>query len=256
MCRDKSLTPCPERKGGCGSAENTSAWWRTRASFRSCNGTDNRLGWYTHEGRHRDWSSYYAHYRLHLNHADVLLKIDDDIIFVHGLRDLVVYVQRERPSGWVFPSIINNDVMGLWQMKDQHMQTLRYDVANVLPIRLMWERHRRNDFKTDGSDAPFSSAMVCSVVNVSRGRPPKYSLEKRCPLTSWSSDWNAAMRSVSQLLTRPAHFLCPAKATRVWPHLKRVSINFFAGTGAHVKARFGEMLQCSVFEPPRLAPWG
>ena len=49
---------------------------------------------------------------------------------------------------------------------------------------------------------------------------------------------------VANALT-PRCLLCPTKASRVWQHPTRVSINVFAGTGMYTKAIFGEMLRHS-----------
>ena len=203
------------------------------------------------------WLRYYRHYASSLGSDDVLLKIDDDIVHIEDLHALISYTQTYRPQGWVYPSIVNNDIAAKWQMRDGSLQPDAYDLEHVPAFAFVWARRHEAGF-AGGTAAPFTEpGAICRAptsaelttfrtTHAADVRPPK----RLCRPTSWNAQWsqdpNAALRALAHWLLDP--LALPCAALHVWSRPTRVSINLFAGIGAHVREVFTEIVSMGAGE--------
>lgn len=59
---------------------------------------------------HEKYTPYYAYYKNNLKDDDILIKSDDDILYVHNLDKFVNLMMNNKKYGLYFPNIVNNDV--------------------------------------------------------------------------------------------------------------------------------------------------
>jgi len=65
------------------------------------------------------WTGYYAYYAEHLTADNILIKCDDDVVFIGGLPALLAQVRRDSPRRLLYyPSTVNNDVAAAFQAAD------------------------------------------------------------------------------------------------------------------------------------------
>ena len=62
------------------------------------------------------WAYYYQHYLHHLQDDDILIKCDDDIVYI-DLDKYGQFLNRVNNDGLYFPNIVNNDVCAYLQTK-------------------------------------------------------------------------------------------------------------------------------------------
>ena len=74
------------------------------------------------------WAPYYAYYKNNLNDDDILIKSDDDILYIQNLDKFVNLMLDNRKYGLYFPNIVNNDVAFKFQCEygiiPPHMHSL------------------------------------------------------------------------------------------------------------------------------------
>ena len=65
------------------------------------------------------WKGYYAHYARSLRDDDLLVKCDDDVVFIANLHTLLAFARADGGAHHLyFPSIVNNDVSAVFQAAD------------------------------------------------------------------------------------------------------------------------------------------
>lgn len=192
-----------------------------------------------------DWKLYYAHYAsaANLRDHDVLLKVDDDVAFIHNLGALVRFVRERRPWGWVYPSIVNNDVMAHWQAHDG-IWSFSARNLEVPALRSVWQRR---------------GGTFCAKTQSRRDHPytftPRFDANQR-PLrdpNAWFEDANTALHAIRHFLRAPPEAYA-RNITHAWTHNTRVSINLVCGAGRYVRAVFGKLGTSSKFPLPD-EPW-
>lgn len=78
------------------------------------------------------WKGYYAYYARpgELAPDDLLVKCDDDIVFIGGLHALLAYARRDAGAHLLYyPSIVNNDVAASFQAADGLITDAEYVVG-------------------------------------------------------------------------------------------------------------------------------
>ncbi|KAL1521259.1 hypothetical protein AB1Y20_020929 [Prymnesium parvum] len=183
-----------------------------------------------------DWKVYYAHYAspANLKHGDVLIKVDDDVAYLFQLDALVTFTRLHRPWGWVYPSIVNNDIMAHWQAHDGIWNFSHRDLQ-VPALRFVWAR-RANTFSSPSQSK--------------QGQPyTQVRFDKHGDPGAWYADANASLRSIRYFLRRPPSAFA-RNITHAWVHNTRVSINVVAGSGRFVRAAFSILANDSRFPLP------
>ena len=192
-----------------------------------------------------DWKVAYSFYatKEHLADDDILVKIDDDVPYIHNLYALI----REAGSanGFVYPSIVNNDVLFHWQLHDKIITPTASDLK-VPSIRYVWERRAYDDFKRTGVQGlPYTG-------KVKAGDDPACHQRTDCSKTSgsgaWYQDYRTALITIRAFLDKPDRFA--VNVTHVWHQNTRVSVNMLAGRGAHVRKVYSELTKYDKFPLP------
>ena len=63
------------------------------------------------------WKGYYAHYARTLAGDDLLIKCDDDVVFIANLHKLIAFARADAGAHHLyFPSVVNNDVSAFFQV--------------------------------------------------------------------------------------------------------------------------------------------
>lgn len=156
--------------------------------------------------------SWYAHA---LQPTDIILKLDDDVVYMVGL-DRLVQTARTRPDiGVLFPNIVNNDVGAAWQLHDGMLSE-----ADLLQCHPKVVEHLMLPPLQKGPSID-TSTTICSGVG-------------QVPLTgwikpAWFQDPGCANAAFAKFLANPENF--KQDLLHVWHH-NRTSINVFAMTGA------------------------
>lgn len=151
------------------------------------------------------WKGYYAHYAALLGTADVLIKCDDDVVFIGNLPALLSTVRRESAGSHeqqhllYYPSIVNNDVSAVFQAADGVIK----DPAYVVRLRPSIEEGRHS----------------------------------RTPMSDWFNCSHCARHVHGLFLENPDRFF--TGCVHEWHVAARVPINFFAMRGAAVRQHFG-----------------
>jgi len=82
------------------------------------------------------WPSWYDYYSKELTNDDILIKADDDVVFIYNLGSLVDFIRSRRADDLavVFPNIINNEVGAYWQLQEDMLPqpTSLYPVMKTL----------------------------------------------------------------------------------------------------------------------------
>lgn len=63
------------------------------------------------------WKGYYAYYAKNIGADDLLLKCDDDVVFISNLQPLLDFARADHAGRYLiyYPSIVNNDVAASFQ---------------------------------------------------------------------------------------------------------------------------------------------
>jgi len=154
-------------------------------------------------------------YASALQPTDIILKLDDDVVYMVGL-DRLVQTARSRPDiGVLFPNIVNNDVGAAWQLHDGMLSE-----ADLLQCNSTVVEHLMLPPLEKGAINSTSTAICSSIDQV--------------PLTGWVKpawflDPGCANAAFAKFLANPGTF--KQDILHVWHH-NRTSINVFAMTGA------------------------
>lgn len=94
-----------------------------------------------------DWSTYYSYYAEALSNEDILIKCDDDVVYV-DVDNFGAYIKeiQKGPEGLYFPNIINNDVCAYIQK-----QYKIHNFINKFPLRPNYRgfKHPLSDWCVD-----------------------------------------------------------------------------------------------------------
>ena len=145
------------------------------------------------------WKGYYAHYATLLAANDILIKCDDDVVFVANLPVLLKVLREDKGAHLLYyPSVVNNDVAAAFQAADGVITDPEY----VVGLRASVEEGR------------FS----------------------RTPMSDWFNCTHCAEHVHSKFLARPESFF--TGCLHEWHTACRVPINFFAMRGDAVRRHF------------------
>ena len=159
------------------------------------------------------WKGCYAFYAARLATDDVLIKCDDDVVFLANVHVLLRTVRQDEGAHLLyFPSIVNNDVAAVFQAADG----LITDPEYVVRMRASYNESR-------------------------------YS---RSPLSDWYNCTACAAHVHAAFLARPAAFF--TGCLHEWSTPARVPINFFAMRGDAAAAHFGAYMRESYVDEPYL----
>jgi len=184
-----------------------------------------------------DWKVAYAFYSTaaHLADNDVLLKLDDDVPYIHNLPALIRTARAT--DGFVYPSIVNNDVLFHWQLRDQIISPTTNDLT-VPAIRHVWERRSHADFRHIGKKSTPYTGLVKSAEgpgNVAGSG-------------AWFKDHRTALMTIRAFLAAPSQFA--VNVTHVWHFNTRVSINLLAARGTTTRKVYAELAKYTKFPLP------
>jgi hypothetical protein len=159
------------------------------------------------------WKGYYAHYAALLRSDDLLIKCDDDIVFLANLPALLRVARADRGAHLLyFPSIVNNDVAASFQAADG----LITDPEYVLGLHASAEEGR-------------------------------YS---RRPISDWFNCTKCAEHVHGLFLEQPSRFF--TGCVHEWRTPARVPINLFVMSGVHVRTHFGAYANVQYVDEPYL----
>jgi hypothetical protein len=83
------------------------------------------------------WKGYYAHYAHSLRDDDLLVKCDDDVVFIANLHTLLAFARADGGAHHLyFPSIVNNDVSAAFQAADGVVTDPEFTVGSLHPLSL------------------------------------------------------------------------------------------------------------------------
>lgn len=186
-----------------------------------------------------NWKVAYEFYAspAHISDDDVLLKLDDDVPYIHNLPSLIRAARAS--AGFVYPSIVNNDVMFHWQLHDNVISPTKRDLR-IPAIRYVWERREHEDFNRIGRGANPYTFPVRSEAAVS-GKSGDGS-------GAWYKDHRTAMMTLNAFLAAPSRFA--VNKTHVWHHNTRVSVNLLAASGPTIRKVYAELAKFNKFPLP------
>lgn len=145
------------------------------------------------------WKGYYAHYAHSLRDDDLLIKCDDDVVFIANLHRLLAFARADGGAHHLyFPSIVNNDVSAAFQAADGVITDPEFTV----------------ELQRSRLDGPHS----------------------RAPMSDWYNCTACAEHVHSLFLGAPSRFFTGCAHT--WAVPARVPINFFVMPGRRVREHF------------------
>lgn len=147
------------------------------------------------------WWHYYSHYAKALTDDDLIIKCDDDVVYLE--KDVApwrAFLDGVREEGLYFPNIVNNDVLAMIQQR--------------LGVHSLFEG---------------STQLQERALHHDRGRSQ--------PLTDWYMKYDRAKLIHQHFLEDPKryHF----RDEPVLAYGNRISINFFAARGSYAKQVYG-----------------
>ena len=81
------------------------------------------------------WKGYYAHYAHSLRDDDLLVKCDDDVVFIANLHTLLAFARADGGAHHLyFPSIVNNDVSAAFQAADGVVTDSEFTVGSLYTL--------------------------------------------------------------------------------------------------------------------------
>ncbi len=83
---------------------------------------------YPQEPEKRIWYHYYNYYYKNVNEYDIVIKADDDIIYI-DINEFKNFIRNITEDKLYFPNIINNDVCAYYQTKYGIHNLFNYDVS-------------------------------------------------------------------------------------------------------------------------------
>ena len=157
------------------------------------------------------WKGYYKHYAVLLKADDILIKCDDDIVFMANVHVLLNEVRRDQGAHLMYyPSVVNNDVAAAFQAADGVISDPEY----VIGLRTSWNESR-------------------------------YS---RAPMSDWFNCSKCAEHVHERFLASPDTFFTGCR--HEWNVACRVPINFFAMPGRNVQSFFGSYMREQYVDEP------
>jgi len=160
------------------------------------------------------WKGYYAYYAKNIGAKDLLLKCDDDIVFISNLQPLLEFARADHAGKYLiyYPSIVNNDVSASFQAADGIITDPEY-VLSVQASEL---------------EGPYS----------------------RRSISDWHNCSHCANFIHDRFLSAPEAFY--TGCVHEWSAAARVSINFFVMRGLEVARVFGSYANESFIDEPYL----
>tara|TARA_B100001113_G_C21023914_1_gene584787 strand:+ start:48 stop:1034 length:987 start_codon:yes stop_codon:yes gene_type:complete len=153
------------------------------------------------------WNLAYQYYLENCKDDDILIKCDDDIVYIKNLIHLVNYTKSKEKIGLVYPNIINNDAAAWVQLKK--------GMINVDPKRCTKIGQKIKDAGWGSSHATAKWAKQGNV------------------LSDWYRRKDCADWAFDEFLANPSSFELDEVYT--WDVPQRVSINMFCARGNHFK---------------------
>lgn len=154
------------------------------------------------------WDGYYNYYSKNLNNNDILIKCDDDIVYI-DVETFEDYLSSVKNGSFYYPNIVNNDVCAFYQQK--------YNVHNLFDYTenlKNWSKKLQliNDYAT-----PLTGGF---------GKKTK----------GWFESFEKASKCHKMFLENPDRFKLYSKPLE--NYASRISINMFACTGVTAKKHF------------------
>lgn len=152
------------------------------------------------------WDGYYKYYYENLNDEDILIKCDDDIVYI-DVDTFEEYLRSVKNGQFYYPNIVNNDVCAYYQQKYNIHKLFDYDV----------------DFK-----------KWCEKLQSDGGGGP-------IPISDWYETFEKANQTHKLFLKNPNQFKLKNKPLERYN--SRISINMFACTGVTAKNHFMKVFE-------------
>ena len=149
------------------------------------------------------WDGYYKYYYENLNDEDILIKCDDDIIYI-DVNTFEDYLGSVKNGNFYYPNIVNNDVCAYYQQK--------YNVHNLFDYDVNFEK----------LSTSYCSSPVTTWEN------------------GWYKSFEKASQSHKMFLINPNQFKLKNKPLERYN--SRISINMFACTGVTAKKHFMKVI--------------
>merc|ERR1739848_246890 len=148
------------------------------------------------------WASAYRYYAQNLKDDDVIVKMDDDIVYTSGLRHYMDYLQCNAPNSIVFPNIINNDIALIFQLLEGALNT---KAKNCVLKELL----------SKFQDSKIHPGTVWSAGSY--------------PFSKWNLAWPCAKLLHDDFLENPKRY--QTKTVITWSNPQRMTINMFGFAG-------------------------
>ena len=159
------------------------------------------------------WDGYYKYYYENLNDEDILIKCDDDIVYI-DVDTFEDYLSSVKNGRFYYPNIVNNDVTAYYQTK--------YNIHNL--------------FDYDVDLKKWSEEL--QLVN---DYPPPISGGFGLPEPGWFQLFEKASECHKMFLENPNRFKLNNKPLE--NYASRISINMFACTGFTAKKSFNKVFE-------------
>jgi hypothetical protein len=164
------------------------------------------LLFYPNQPERRDWKQYYDYYLRHTNNDDIVIKVDDDILYI-DIQEFPMFlqtIQRNHSSeSLFFPNIINNDVCGYFQQlagKHYLLEEYQHNLSGI------------------------------------------YQHKNPTPLTTWYMNPHKAHQIHQLFLENPLRQKITNTDLQLVSYHNRISINFFGVSGLALKKLFRGMV--------------
>jgi len=159
------------------------------------------------------WPSYYAHYSKELSDGDVLIKADDDVVFIQNLGGIVDFVRstKAKDLALVFPNIVNNEVGTFWQLQEKLIPK---------PTSLLGMMRTEQGYENLVTCEPIWNEVA--RLNFELYRNVNYRAEK---LTNWSASYQCAW--YMHMIFHSYRSIFHSEQVHSWTAPIRVPINFF-----------------------------
>lgn len=78
----------------------------------------------------RSWDGFYNYYYDHINENDILIKCDDDIVYI-DTNKFETFVNSITEDYFYFPNIVNNDVLAYFQQQNNIHNLFDYNIPDI-----------------------------------------------------------------------------------------------------------------------------
>ena len=128
---------------------------------------------------HEKYTPYYAYYKNNLKDDDILIKSDDDILYVHNLDKFVNLMMNNKKYGLYFPNIVNNDVAFKFQCECGIIPSNMHSLLNLESKRSLgqpistWFKYKKcgeeiQHFFLKNKESFVKKGVVCELNDNSR----------------------------------------------------------------------------------------